>query len=191
MALLKRLIVIGFFAATLCYASDSQTALRARSNFAASASADLKQLPNFHQVNANLFRGAQPKSGGYAALKKMGIATILDLRDSDDNALKEKRAAEAAGLRFINIPLSNIRTPKDSDIAEAIRQIDSKDNQPVFVHCSRGADRTGTVIAVYRMTHDGWTDDQAIAEAKQMGLGWWQLWMKDYVRNYYRRYKGK
>src|SRR5215210_8321587 len=64
-------------------------------------------LPNFHMVNARLFRGGQPKDAGYAELKKAGIRTVIDLRDDDDRAERERSLVERAGMRFINIPLGN------------------------------------------------------------------------------------
>jgi protein tyrosine phosphatase (PTP) superfamily phosphohydrolase (DUF442 family) len=143
-------------------------------------------LPNLSKVNETLYRGGQPTEAGIGQLAAMGIKTVLDLRDNDGRAKREESWARAAGLNFINIPLSNIFGPKDAKIDEILKQIDLADNQPVFVHCKRGSDRTGTVIAVYRITHDSWTGDQATAEAKKFGLGWWQFWMKDYIEDYYR-----
>jgi tyrosine-protein phosphatase SIW14 len=146
-----------------------------------------KALPNFHQVNANLYRGGQPKPEGIAQLKRMGIKTIVNLRDNDARAISEKSAAEAAGLRYFNLPLPTFNRPSDDAVKEALSLINAPDNQPVFVHCHRGSDRTGTVIAIYRIEHDGWTSDQARTEAKQYGLGMWQMSMKDYINDYYER----
>ena len=148
-----------------------------------------KDLPNLSKVNENLYRGGQPTEAGIGELKRLGIKTVIDLRNNDDRARTEEGWARAAGLRFINIPLSNWFSPDDKDIKSIIDQIDRQDNQPVYVHCKRGADRTGTVMAIYRITHDGWTGDQAKAEAKTFGFGWWQFWMKNYIGDYYRDYE--
>ncbi len=150
-----------------------------------------KDLPNLYKVNANLYRGGQPTEAGIRTLAKMGVKTIIDLRGDDDRAKKEERWAKAAGMRFINVHESNWRKPTDESIDGILKQIDLTENQPVFVHCKRGSDRTGTVIAVYRITHDGWTGKQANAEAKQFGFGWWQFWMKDYINDYYRDFKAR
>jgi protein tyrosine phosphatase (PTP) superfamily phosphohydrolase (DUF442 family) len=155
----------------------------------AAAQQDLKfaSLPNFHRVNDNLYRGGQPKRGGIDELKKLGIKAIIDLRENDERKDEEERLAVAAGIRFFNVPLSNINRPKDEQVERILALINASENQPVFVHCNRGSDRTGTIIAVYRIVHDEWDVERAKKEAKQFGMGWWQISMKDYINDYYKR----
>ncbi len=152
----------------------------------AQTAAPSKDLPNLYKVDANLYRGGQPTEVGIKQLKAMGIKTVIDLRGDDDRAMREKGWAKTAGLRFINIPLSNLFGPKNAKIEAILNQLERSADQPVFIHCKRGADRTGTVIAVYRISHDHWTGKRANAEAKQFGFGWWQFFMKDYIDDYYR-----
>jgi tyrosine-protein phosphatase SIW14 len=147
-----------------------------------------KDLPNFYKVNADLYRGGQPSEAGIKQLASMGIKTIVDLRDNDERSKTEEEWAASAGIRFISIPLGNWFGPKDADVARVAAAIDDKSDQPVFVHCKRGSDRTGTMIAVYRISHEGWTGERAAAEAGKFGMGWWQIWMKDYINDYYRDY---
>ncbi len=155
-------------------------------NFAnAQKAIESKDLPNFAQVNANLYRGGQPTENGIKELAKMGVKTIIDLRGEDKNAEREKLWAQKAGIRFIVVNLSNWFKPKTEDIEGVIKDVDAAENQPVFVHCKRGADRTGTVLAIYRISHDNWTAKQAIDEAKRFDFGWWQFLMKDYINDYY------
>ena len=146
-----------------------------------------EDLPNFHKINDNLYRGGQPTEEGIKQLAKMGIKTVINLRDGQEKVMKEKGYTEANGMQFINIRLGNWFKPSDKDIEAVLTEIRKPENQPVFVHCKRGADRTGTVVAVYRMRFDGWTDKQAEKEAKEFGIGWWQIWMKDYIDDYYER----
>lgn len=147
------------------------------------------ELPNFHQVNAGLYRGGQPKPGGFKRLSALGIKTVINLRDDDERARAEKQEAEAAGLRYFNIPMARMGRPSDAEVEQALAAINSSDNQPVFVHCKRGADRTGTIIAVYRIAHDGWASEKAKDEAKHYGLGFWETGMKDYISDYYKKQK--
>lgn len=155
-------------------------------NFAhAQKAAENKDLPNFAQVNANLYRGAQPTENGVRRLGKMGVKTIIDLRGDDEKAKTEEIWAQNAGVKFVDVRLNNWLKPKTSDIEQIIKYIEAPENQPVFVHCKRGADRTGTVVAVYRIAHDNWTAQLAIGEAKKFDFGWWQIWMRDYINDYY------
>lgn len=146
-------------------------------------------LPNMHQVNAQFYRGGQPTEKGVNGLAKMGVKTIINLRGEDKHSLIEKHWAEKADIKFISVNLSNWFEPKTSDIEKIIREIDTADNQPIFVHCKRGADRTGTVVAIYRITRDNYTAKQAYDEAKSFGFGWWQFPMKHYINEYYEDFK--
>jgi tyrosine-protein phosphatase SIW14 len=150
-----------------------------------------EHLPNFHRINENLYRGGQPTAEGIRRLAQLGIKTIINFRDARDNVHREKQSAEENGIRFINFHLSNWFASKDDEIHEIIEVIRNPEHQPVFIHCKRGADRTGTVVAVYRMLFDGWTDREANREAKHHGIGWWQVWMKDYIKDYYKRMTAK
>lgn len=149
-----------------------------------SEEARTKELPNFHQVNQGLYRGAQPREGGFQQLATRGIKTVLNLRAADERERAEAVEARAAGLGYFNIPMEGLDRPTDEQIAHALKIINETANQPVFVHCKHGADRTGTVIAIYRMTHDGWSTEEALREAKRYGLSLFQFGMKDYIKDY-------
>jgi protein tyrosine/serine phosphatase len=146
-----------------------------------------EELPNFHKVNERLFRGAQPRRGGIRKLSQLGIKTVIDLRDNDERSRAEEKEARAAGLRYFNVPLDRLGRPTDEEVNRVLGLIHSDANQTVFVHCHKGADRTGTVIAIYRIEHDGWTSKQAKEEANRYGMALWQRGMKDYIHDYYQR----
>jgi len=146
-----------------------------------------EELPNFHKVNEKLFRGAQPKPGGIRRLSQLGVNTIINLRDDDERSRAEEKEARAAGLRYFNVPLDRLGRPTDEEVNRVLALIYSPDNQTIFVHCHKGADRTGTVVAVYRIDHDGWTSEQAKEEANRYGMRLWQRGMKDYIHHYYQR----
>src|SRR5215210_9151900 len=82
--------------------------------------------------------------------------------------------------------LPGLTRPSDKQIARVVEIIDAPENGPVFIHCKRGSDRTGTIIAVYRISHDKWTANQAMSEARNLGLSWVEFGMKDYISDYYR-----
>lgn len=144
-------------------------------------------LPNFHLVNAQLYRGAQPKTGGLKRLKEIGVKTIVNLRGADEHTREEEQEAGASGLRYYNVVLPEFSKPKGQDVQRVLELIDAPENQPVFVHCRRGADRTGTIIAAYRITHDGWTAADAKKEAEKYGMSWTQRGMKHFIDEFYRQ----
>jgi protein tyrosine/serine phosphatase len=146
-----------------------------------------EELPNFHQVNAQVFRGAQPKRGGFAKLAQMGVKTVINLRASNDRAQAEEAEVRAAGMRYFSEPMERLGRPDDAQVARILSLINAPENQPVFVHCSHGADRTGTIVACYRISHDGWTSEAAKQEAKRYGLKPWERGMKDYIHDYYEK----
>ena len=180
----KRERRLSFVAISLCLLA--QLAAVASAQNPAESEPRYEELPNFHQVNAKLYRGGQPRTeGGIRRLAALGVKTIINLRDDDERARAEGQEAQAAGLRYINIPFGRLGRPTDEQVERVLSLIDAVENGLVFVHCKRGADRTGTVIAIYRIEHDGWTSEQAKEEAKRYGLGFWQRGMKDYIHNYY------
>ena len=146
----------------------SMNTTRATSNLASAQWAEPMQvqgLPNLYKVCDNLYRGAQPTAEGLQELKKLGVRTVIDLRESDGN---QARMAEL-GLTYEHIPMTAFRV-KDDHVVQFLRIAGAADHAPIFVHCKRGADRTGLMCAVYRVAFQGWTKDQAIAEMTQGGF---------------------
>ena len=146
-------------------------------------------LPNFHQVNEQLYRGAQPLTGGMQELATLQIKTVINLRGEDESAREEELEAQGAGLRYFSVPLPSYGRPKNEQVEKVLALINDPQNWPVFVHCHHGEDRTGTIIAVYRISHDGWTSEDAKKEAKKYGMSRFQFAMKDYIKDYARDHK--
>jgi protein tyrosine/serine phosphatase len=153
----------------------------------AQSEARYAELPNFHVVNSHIYRGAQPKAGGLQTLKKIGIKTIVNLRGKGEGTQAEEDEARARGLRYYNVSLPQFSAPKDREVQQVLDIINTAENQPVFVHCRHGEDRTGTIIACYRITHDGWRAAEAKREAENLGMSWTQLGMKRYIDKFYRQ----
>lgn len=154
---------------------------------AAQSAPRYKELPNLRKVNEQLYRGAQPASGGLKKLAELGIKTIVNLRGEDEGARAEAAAAKELGLRYFAVPMPGLSRPSDEQVARVLALLEAPENWPVFIHCKRGADRTGTIIACYRIAHEGWTDERALAEAKQHGMSWMEFGMKGYISDYYTR----
>jgi tyrosine-protein phosphatase SIW14 len=148
------------------------------------AGSDTPSIANFHQVDANIFRGAQPAPQEFQNLSRLGIKTVLDLRDEEGHSRAERKLVEAAGMHYINIPMNGLLAPTDQQISRALAVVEDTASGPIFVHCRRGADRTGTVIACYRIGHDQWRNEKALDEARTFGMSWIERGMRSYVLGY-------
>jgi tyrosine-protein phosphatase SIW14 len=145
-----------------------------------------KELPNFRKVQAHLYRGGQPASGGLKKLTELGIKTVVNLRGEDERSRAEEAEAKASGLRYYAIPMPGLSRPSDAQMKQVLAILDDQENWPVFIHCKRGSDRTGTVIACYRISKEGWAGERAINEARQYGMSWMEFGMRDYISDYAR-----
>jgi uncharacterized protein (TIGR01244 family) len=144
-----------------------------------------ENLPNFLKVDDHVYRGAQPTDSGFNDLAKLGIKTVVDLRDIGEHSQADERnVVTGLGMKYVSIPMQGMATPKDDQIAAVEALLNDTTSGPVFVHCKRGADRTGTVIAVYRISHDGWENKKALSEAKSDGMSIFQRAMQRYLSDY-------
>ena len=145
------------------------------------------RIKNFGQVDERFYRGAQPRQEDYKELAALGIKTIIDLRD--DPTKYEKREAEAAGMRYINIPMSDTKYPKDAQIEEFLKLVNDPATGAFYAHCVGGRHRTGVMGAVYRFNKYGWNYDQVYKEMKDYDYysRWGHGAMKEYVQDYWQR----
>jgi protein tyrosine/serine phosphatase len=143
------------------------------------------RIKNFGCINDKFYRGAQPKQEDYADLAAMGVKTVIDLQKDGDN--REQQMVEASGMRFFRIGMSDKSRPANEQAELFLKIVNDPANQPVFVHCAGGRHRTGAMSAVYRMTHDGWSADQAFQEMKRYDFeyGFGHKPLKHYVYDYY------
>jgi protein tyrosine/serine phosphatase len=143
------------------------------------------RIKNFGQMDERFFRGAQPKESDYRDLAALGIKTVIDLRD--DPTGNEARDVEAAGMHYVNIPMSDSGRPRDSQIEQFLKLASDPGTGKFFVHCAGGRHRTGVMGAVYRMTKYGWDFNQAYKEMENYDFytRWGHGSLKDYVNDYY------
>ena len=114
----------------------------------------------------------------------MGIKTVLDLRGGFIHKPHERKLVEAAGMHYISLRLSGFWEPKDRQIAQILTILEDPSRKPIFLHCRRGDDRVGMVVACYRMVRDHWTNQQALAEAKHDGISRFEVLMRRYIRHF-------
>lgn len=142
-------------------------------------------VPNAGKISEALLRGAQPSAQGLVELKKLGVTTIVDLRGNRGPVGKERSQAEALGLRFIDIPVSGSSPPANAQVAEFLKLFQQDGTQKIFVHCYFGSDRTGVMVAAYRMAQQNWSADQALQEMYSFGFHYhWYPAMKSYVTRF-------
>jgi protein tyrosine/serine phosphatase len=149
------------------------------------------KIKNFGQMDERFYRGARPKEEDYAALAALGVKTVIDL--TDNSRKYEQPAVEAAGLRYVNIPMVDKSYPSMDQVNEFLRVVDDPETGKFYLHCAGGRHRTGVMGAVYRFNHDNWTLEQALAEMNEydFGSGWGHGKQKDFVKDYWQQFQAK
>ena len=143
-------------------------------------------ISNFGKVNTNYYRGGKLNLNAAMVLKRIGVKTVIDLQEKPDQ--KEAVWALTSGLKYVNIRLSSKHPATAAETEEFLKLVTDSQNWPVYVHCAGGRHRTGEMTAIYRITHDSWTADQAYDEMKKYeyysfgGHGS----LRDYVYSYYK-----
>jgi tyrosine-protein phosphatase SIW14 len=124
----------------------------------------LEGVENFARIGQTLYRGAQPKSFAYNELKNIGVAIVVDFREEKSEIASEKREVEGTGMQFVSLPWTASHGPVSEEITSFLNLVRANPDKKIFVHCRRGADRTGLMVAVYRINFDHWTPAQAVEE---------------------------
>ena len=120
-------------------------------------------VANFTRVNDKLWRGTQPTPEGFKQLAQAGVKTVINLRhDADDYAQLQN-----TNLHYLWVPMRAFR-PREDEVVTVLaglrRALADPQRWPVYVHCAEGKDRTGYVIAAYRIIEEHWDPDSAIQE---------------------------
>jgi tyrosine-protein phosphatase SIW14 len=125
-----------------------------------------KNLPNFSEATPTLYRGGQPTKRGFNMLAKMGINIVIDLRGSRNS---ERRIVTHLGMQYVAMPW-HCPFPRDKTFAQFLRLVRKNPGKKIFVHCRLGDDRTGMMIAAYRMAQEGWSAERAEKEMEKYGF---------------------
>lgn len=127
---------------------------------------DEKGVPNFGEVTPTLYRGGLLSSTGLKALKKMGVNVVVD---THANSKHEEKEVEDLGMKYVPIPW-HCPWPHDEVFAKFFKVVHDNKGKKIFVHCRLGDDRTGMMVAAYRMAEEGWTADEAMNEMRSFGF---------------------
>lgn len=142
------------------------------------------ELPRLQQVNERLYRSAQPREGGIKRLHELGFNTIINLRGASKRTRAQEAEARALGLNYFTVSLPNWGRPDDARVARILEIINAPESGRVLIHCRSGVDRTGMIVAIHRMRDEGWSSNNALAEAERNGMRKIQFWMRDYAEDY-------
>ncbi|HET9793610.1 MAG TPA: tyrosine-protein phosphatase [Thermoanaerobaculia bacterium] len=130
-----------------------------------------KGVENFYRVEPDLYRSARPGSDGFRELQALGVKTVLDVESPGDEML-----ARGMSLKLVHVPMTAFGL-RDDLVLRALRIMADPANRPVVVHCHLGADRTGALVALYRVVVQGWSKADAIREMDDGGYhhsSWWR-----------------
>jgi tyrosine-protein phosphatase SIW14 len=166
-----RFVSVALLAATTCATPSTVEATKAFTHPGPSKAAVARELrlsgvPHFGQATPTLYRGGQPTKQGFQALAKMGINIVVDARGSRE---REREEVTGLGMEYVAIPW-HCPYPKDKPLARFLALLRENPEKKVFVHCLLGDDRTGMMIAAYRMAEQGWTAEEAKREMEADGF---------------------
>ena len=147
------------------------------------------KIKNFGQMDERFFRGSRPEAKDYQALAQLGVKTIIDL--TDNSREYEQPQVEAAGLRYINIPMVDKSYPSMDQVNQFLKVVDDPATGKFFVHCAGGRHRTGVMGAVYRFNHSNWSLQQALVEMDQyeFGSGYGHDKQRAFVQDYWNQFQ--
>jgi hypothetical protein len=129
----------------------------------------LPGVPNFARVGPRLYRGGQPSTTGLHALRQLGIGAVVRLTLGEEGEEAERRDVESLGMTFLGLPWSSVHDPPAGYIQTFLAFRREHPDQAIFVHCKAGSDRTGVMIAAYRIAVDHWTPARALTEMDAFG----------------------
>lgn len=155
----------------------------------------ISDVINFSQVSEGIYRGGRPENfEQIKELHDLGIRTVIDLQGGDVQSpwigfvipyveagetlpeINTERAyVQMNGMDFISAPLNSLNSityAESKRIEEIMNIMNDPARQPVFVHCAHGADRTGLVVALYRMKYQRWSMTKAYQEMRAKGHNW-------------------
>jgi tyrosine-protein phosphatase SIW14 len=129
-------------------------------------------VPNFGRVADNLYRGGEPTKDGFGTLHAMGVGIVVNFREEPNEIATEKREVESLGMKSIGIPWSANGEPSSAQIVEFLDLVRANPDTKIYVHCRRGADRTGVMIAAYRIAVEHKSVADAISEMHRYHYDW-------------------
>ena len=145
---------------------------------------EIRGVSNFGRVTDTLYRGGQPDLDGLRALQARGVGIVVNFRDERGEMAAEKRQVESLGMKYVGIPWSGHDEPSSAQVVEFLDLIRANPKAKIFVHCKRGADRTGVMVAAYRVAVDHKPVAEAVSGMHQFHYDWfWLPQLERYVKS--------
>lgn len=130
-----------------------------------------KAVKNLHCLTQQCYRSAQPDAAGMRDIEKLGIKTVINLRDFSD----DKKEARGTKLRLLHVKMDTWHI-EDEDVVRVLAILRRNGDGPFLIHCQHGADRTGVICAMVRIVEQGWSKEDAIRELTDGGYGFHTAW---------------
>ncbi len=140
----------------------------------------IDDVPNFYRVSESLYRSGQPSREGFNEIAEMGIRTVINLRSFHSDSL----LIENLDLNYYSIPMTIIE-PDEEQKEQLLKIVSDSTRTPVLIHCFNGSDRTGSMVAYYRILNNGWSNEEALTEMTSGGFGykWFLFGFKRWIRD--------
>ncbi len=140
-------------------------------------------IPRFFEVDRFLYRGGQPSLEDLLYLQKSGIRTVINMIADPISAITDEgEQVERLGMKYLSFPIHEFKGPSEETLQAIYAEMRRPSNQPVFIHCKKGKDRTGMMVGLYRVHEHGWAPEVAYAEMQEFGFNpllfglTWNFW---------------
>lgn len=172
-----RIATVKFLLCLIVVGCSSSTSAQRKDTWATPV--ESKHIENFYKVDKDIYRSGQPSTEAFREMEQLGIKEILNLRNFHSN----KDEAKGTNLKLNRVAM-NASTSEWDKLVEAMRIIKNRKG-PIVIHCWHGSDRTGLVVALYRIVFQNWTKDEALDELENGGYGYHKVYgnIKTFIRN--------
>jgi protein-tyrosine phosphatase len=146
-------------------------------------------LKYFTQIDEHVFGGSKPtKDADFEYLRSRGIKCILEAKFLPGLTVRERKTATRYGMRFVSVPMNaSPFPPMQRHVDEALRIM--RTQQPVYIHCVLGRDRTGLLAGLYRIYFEGFSPEAAYRLMKKDGFR--DVFFLYGLKNYFDRHPEK
>ena len=135
---------------------------------------------DFYEVSPGIFRGGRLDQAGVERLATLGVKTIVNLENDDQAIANEKAWAAASQIVQVSTPMSGQWAPSNRQVNTILATLADHTKYPIYIHCKKGMDRTGVIVALHRVVNEGWTPARAELERDKIGFNHWLVFLDRY-----------